>query len=124
MKKILLIFSFLVLFLASPALAESPKQWVVSSGVTTADGAVVTEACYLYGVMISTDATNAVTLDAYDNATTNTGTQPFPTWTVTTSATDRTQGLDFNPPVYLKNGLYTDFTCAGTFEAVFYYRKR
>ena len=104
MKKWILTVLALIL-LASPA-------WANSIG-NTADAAVTTGPGYLKGLIVHTDATNACTVSVYDN-TAASGTKLFSTWTVTTSATDRTQALSFDAhEVPYGTGLYVDITVGG-----------
>ena len=100
------IFAVLALILlASPA-------WANSIG-NTADAAVTTGPGYLKGLIVHTDATNACTVSVYDN-TAASGTKLFSTWTVTTSATDRTQALSFDDKeVPYGTGIYVDITVGG-----------
>ena len=124
MKKILLGI-LLVLFLASPALAESPNEWVTTSGVTTSDGTICDEACYLHKIVVSADGGSGVTTCVYDSTGDQSGVSVVPAWSVYMDTDgNTTYELDFDPPVYMKNGIVADFTCTGTFKAVFYYRKR
>lgn len=119
MKRYLILLAFVV-FVAA---AFMPPQGFVEPGsVLTSDGAAATEQGFLYGLVIMSDGTNAVTVDGYDNGTDASGTSIFPTWT--TNASSTAQSITWDPPVAYYNGLFFDFTCAGTFKAMIYKRDR
>jgi hypothetical protein len=104
MKKWIIAILALLVF-ASPS-------WANSIG-NTSDAAVTTGPGYLKGLIVHTDATNACTVSVYDN-TAASGTKLFSTWTVTTSATDRTQALSFDDnEVPYGTGIYVDITVGG-----------
>jgi len=102
MKKWIIAVLALIL-LATPS-------WANSIG-NTSDAAVTTGPGYLKGLIVHTDGTNACTVKAYDNATAASGAKLFSDWTVTTSATDRTQALSFDDKeVPYGTGIYVDIT--------------
>ena len=104
MKKWIIAILALLVF-ASPS-------WANSIG-NTSDAAVTTGPGYLKGLIVHTDGTNACTVSVYDN-TEASGTKLFSTWTVTTSATDRTQALSFDDKeVPYGTGIYVDITVGG-----------
>ncbi len=120
MKKCLL---GLLVFLMLCSFAFGADTWVRQSAAKTVDAAITTAAGRLYGIIAITDATNPATIAVYDNATAASGTVLIPTWTVTTSATDRWQMLQFNPGVQFVNGLYVDMTIgAGALTYMIYYQ--
>jgi len=97
------------------------NDYVNQSTEKSASASISTTSGYLYGITISTDATNAVAIDIYDN-TAASGTKLIQTMTITTSATDRVTSIGFNPPVEYRTGLYVSVTCAGTVGYMVYYR--
>jgi hypothetical protein len=99
------------------------KDWVRQSATQTGDAAVVTGPGVFHGIMVITDGTNAVTMDIYDNASAASGTKLIPTWTITTSSTNRAQTISFFPPVRFLNGIYVDITCAGTVAYMVYFNE-
>jgi succinyl-CoA synthetase alpha subunit len=119
MKKRILLVVAVALLVCATAYAQS---FVNSSGSKTATAAIFGEAGKLHGIVVSTDGTNAQTIDIYDN-TTNSGTKLIPTWIVTTSATDRTQSLGFYPPVNFSNGCYVVVSGSGAMSYVVYYSR-
>uniref|UniRef100_A0A6H1ZEA3 Uncharacterized protein n=1 Tax=viral metagenome TaxID=1070528 RepID=A0A6H1ZEA3_9ZZZZ len=94
---------------------------MLPSGSKSADALIQTGPGYFYGIAIATDATNAVTVSIYDNATTGSGTLLIPTFVATTSATDRTKSFFVFPAIRYENGIYVDITCAGTVGFEIYY---
>ncbi len=80
MKKLFCIIA-IILLLAGGAPAV---EWGRGSGSQTADALIYTGEGVFYGIMVATDATNAVTVSVYDG-TTATGTKLIPTSVVTTS---------------------------------------
>jgi hypothetical protein len=121
MKRLFVAILMVLFVLSVPANAFEPGEWATNSGQKTADTKILTGAGYLYGIMVVTDGTNAVTVDVYDN-TAGSGTLAVPSWTVTTSATDRAQFLPLNIPVGVDNGIYVDITTAGTVKYNVFYR--
>ncbi len=110
MKKILAIVLGLILLTAT-AWAVSPQKSVGN----TADKAITATGGYLKGIIVHTDGTNSVTLNVYDNATAASGNKLFSTWTVTTSASNRSATLSFDGQECLfVNGIYVDITTSGT----------
>lgn len=109
MRKIkgILISLVIIMLMAAPA-------WGKGTIGNTADALCATGTGYLRGILVHTDGTNAVTLAVYDN-TAASGTKLFSTWTVTTSATNRTSAIEFTEqecPFY--TGIYVDVTTSGT----------
>lgn len=87
----------------------------------TESAALVATGGKLYGLMVATDGTNAVTVDLYDNASAASGASLCPTFVVTSSATDRVQYFPF-PGVRFKNGVYASVTLgAGSCSFMAYY---
>jgi hypothetical protein len=102
--------------------ATANAQTCVSSGSKTASALIVTDTGSICGIAVSTDGTNAQTVDAYD-AVSATGTKLIPTWVVTTSSTDRTQTYWFMYPVSFTTGLYVNVSGSGTMSYVIYYKR-
>ena len=89
----------------------------------TADAAITASSGFLDGLIIHTDGTNSVTVAVYDNATAASGSKLLSTFTVTTSASNRTTTLSFNDfECLFFNGIYVDITTAGsvTYDVYFY----
>lgn len=82
-----------------------------SSGLKTADAAIMAKPGYFGGLFVMTDGTNAATAVAYDNATTNTGTELAKL--VVPGATLFAQEVPPAPGVYCSNGIYVDMTVGG-----------
>ena len=106
--KRLLVALLLTLFITSMAWADQ------RSVGNTADAAITAGAGYLSGIIVHTDASNSCTFDIYDHATAASGNKLLSTWTVTTSATNRTTTLSFDDEecIYV-NGIYIDITVSG-----------
>ncbi len=117
MKRILAVIVFLLLF----ALPARGVEWCNSSGDLTADSLVMVGSGSFYGLGVTTDGVNAVTVSIYDSATAATGKLLFPTFVVPVSPATGT--LNINPPVRFENGLYIDITCGGTVHYVVYYSR-
>ena len=93
------------------------------SAVQTATANVLTGKGALYGILIATDGTNAVTLDIYDGTSTA-GTKLMPQVVITTSATNRGAAIDFGESgVGFATGIHVVATCAGTVGYTLYYEK-
>ena len=91
------------------------------SGEKTDDAKITTGYGYFRGIMLITDGSNSVTVDIYDN-TSATGRKLIPTWTVTTSSTNRAQALAFDKEeLYYYSGIYVDVTTSGTVTYMIYY---
>ena len=101
------------------------KEWCESSGVKTASAEISDEACYFYGIVITTDATNDATVSFYDSED-NSGTKLLPDM-VFASATDlRDHKILLPYPIAFSTGLYIGLSVAGQGSAsyVALYRKR
>ncbi len=125
MNKILLrsiLVSVFIMF-SSTVFAFEPGEWARNSGQKTDDALILTGDGYLYGIMVVTDGTNPITIDAYDN-TSGSGTRIFPSWTVTTAADDRAQYLPLNIPIGVNTGIYIDITTAGAAKYNVFYREK
>lgn len=90
----------------------------------TSDGICAVGSGYLRGILVHTDGTYAVTLNVYDN-TAASGTKLFSTWTIPTSATNRTSAIDFaERECPFTTGVYVDVTTSGTVTYDCYYTAR
>jgi hypothetical protein len=116
MKKIFMAL-MVVLLVAGIAFAQ---QYAIPSGSKTGSALIYTGAASITGIAVSTDGTNAQTVDVYD-ALSATGTKLIPTWTVTTSSTDRMQTIGFYPPVKAGTGIYVNVSGSGTVAYEVYY---
>lgn len=108
-KRIIFGVAMAVMLICAIAYAQ---PYVSSSGSNAASAVIFTGPGNLHGIVVSTDGTNAATIDVYDN-TSAAGTKLVPTWVVTSSATDRTQTLGFYPPVRFEKGCYVNLSVAG-----------
>jgi len=89
----------------------------------TASACILESKGLFYGILLTTDATNAVTLDIYDS-TTASGTKIIPTSTITTNSADRLRSLSFALPLHVSNGIYVNVTCSGTVTYMVYFEER
>jgi hypothetical protein len=119
MKKRILLVVAAALLVCATAYAQS---FVNSSGSKTASAVIYNGAGSLHGIAVSTDGTNAQTVDIYD-ALSATGTKLIPTWVVTTSSTDRTQYYGFYPPVRYETGCFVNVSGSGTMAYVVYFSR-
>ena len=117
MKKLAYILVALFL-LAVPVMAAS---WVQHSTEKTADALIDTGKGTFHGILVTTDGTNAVTVEIYDGLVAAGGTQLIATWEITTSSTNRGASLSMDPPVKYDTGLFIDITCSGTVQYMVYY---
>ncbi|MFA5240627.1 MAG: hypothetical protein WC476_13105, partial [Phycisphaerae bacterium] len=92
----------LVIVCCCPAFAIDS---MTASGVYSADALAQPGPGYFYGIALTTDGTNAVTVSVYDNATTNSGKLIIPTFVATTSATDRVKSFFLFPAARYENGV-------------------
>jgi hypothetical protein len=118
-KRMIIGVAMAVLLVCATAYAQ---QFINSSDQKTSSALILLGKGKMHGIIVSTDATNAQTFDAYD-AVSATGVRLIPTWTVTTSATDRTQSISFYPPVNFETGLYINQSGSGTGKYVVYYSR-
>jgi hypothetical protein len=107
--------------LLSVSIAWGISDFSQQSATQTGDAAISTSPGYLHGIVVMTDGTNAVTVEIYDNKSAASGTKMIPTWTVTTSNTNRSQSYSIEPPVKYTQGIYVDVTCAGTVSYMVYF---
>ena len=113
----------IVIVLLLPVVAGAQPwrpHWVEKTAELDADAAAVTGHGVLYGIILATDGTNAVTVSIYDN-TSGSGTELIPTIVIPTSATQRTSSIGFGIPVHFATGCYVDITTAGTVGYMVYY---
>ena len=90
---------------------------MIPSAVKTVSALISGRPGYVYGISVTTDGSNACTIDLYDNMA-GSGTKVVPTWTV--PATPVSQAYSFNPPIKLSTGLYVSVTTSGTISYVVY----
>jgi len=117
MKKFWLTTIFIALTL--PAFATTT---MVQSADFTADAAVCTTKGVFYGLWVTTDGANSVTVTVYDNDTAASGRTIFPTTVLPSASDNRAQALSFNPPIKYNSGIYVDITTSGTATYKVYYR--
>ncbi|MCP4488986.1 MAG: hypothetical protein GY820_16990 [Gammaproteobacteria bacterium] len=122
MRNKIFIIILALLLLASPVLAADKTR---TSGENTADAAITTDPGKFRGILVATDGTNEVEVSIYDNASAASGTELIPTTVITTSDTNRAQGIFLPFEVEYKNGIYVDVTLgAGTVGYVVYYQNK
>jgi len=99
------------------------SEYMLMTAEKTADSAAVTGAGYFYGITVTTDGTNAVTMDVYDN-TAASGTKLIQTVVFPTSAMARGGAIGWDPPLPFNTGVYVDVTVGGggTVKYMVYYR--
>ncbi len=95
----------------------------VPASVYSADQLVRTGRANLYGILVATDGTNAVTIDVYDSLS-GSGTKVIPTIVIPTSATMRGTAINFENPVQIRTGIYVDVTTSGTVGYTVYYNTK
>ena len=88
------------------------------SALKTADALIRTGWAEFFGITITTDGTNVVTVDIHDGTTTS-GAKICPT--LTFPATPVTQSFGIAPGVECSNGIYVNITTAGTCSYTIYY---
>lgn len=117
-----ILWSLALLWLLSSGMIWWPSNAMAdATAEKDADALIATGYGYFRGIMIITDGTNAVTVSIYDN-TAASGRELIPTWTVTTSATDRAQAISFaKEELYYYVGIYVDITTSGTATYMIYY---
>ena len=121
MKKFLFILIFVFVFIF-PLLVFADSFDISSASTQTSNAAVMDNAGYLKGFLITPDGSNDVTVVFYDNASAASGTQLTPSMTF--AGDGGTQGIAFPAYIQCKNGIYVDITTAGTVEYTVYYRDR
>ena len=118
MKKL---FVCLVLLLMPVVAMGFTDSYMNHTGEKTADGSIMAEPGYLYGLIVVTDGTNAVTMDIHDHASSTSGNKIVPTMVF--AATPRVQSVSFDPPLYCMYGVYVNLTTSGTVAYMGYFRK-
>ena len=90
-----------------------------SSGAQTASAVIKAAEGQLFGLLVQTDGTNAVTITVYDNPAAAAGKQLIPTLVIPTSATDRQRLIILPVPILAKLGIYVSGSvAAGAFSYV------
>lgn len=91
------------------------------SDVEAASASVVSGDCVFHGIVVSTDGSNDVTLDIYDN-TVASGNRLIPNNTVIT-ASQRAWSFSVDPPIWCRHGIYVNVSVAGggTCKYIVYY---
>ena len=121
MKKRTILIVMALLLIPLAALSFTPKLWMrVSTGNIT-HAALQTKAGYFYGIIVHTDGTNAVLLNVYDNDDDSTGNKLVADWVVTTSSTDRTQSISYDPPIPYEDGIFTGVSTSGSVSYDIYF---
>jgi hypothetical protein len=108
MKKTIIISMIVLMLTISIAIAKEWRTYGLAE--ITADGAAMTELCYIGYVEIITDGTNDAKVILYDNASAASGTVIFE-GTVTGSC--HFGGHEWTNPRRCANGIYVDITGTG-----------
>jgi len=114
MKKLLSIVLFCLLMFGGVAYAKDIKPTTEQDSAA----AVFTGPGFFAGISITTDGTNNVSVDIYDN-TAASGKQL--TQTLVFIGTDRVRTFSVGNLIKVDNGIYVNLTCSGTYEYVVYY---
>ncbi len=89
-----------------------------------ASAAVLVGTGLLDAIAFKTDGTNNVTVNVFDNNAAS-GKRLIPADTiVTTSASNRTASIVFDPPMLYSDGVYVQVTTAGAVGFMVYHRRR
>jgi hypothetical protein len=115
-KRMILWVAMAALLVCATAYAA---ERVNGSGEKSADALIHAGEGGFQGITFALDGTNACTVSVYDN-TSAAGTLLMPTTVMPTSATQRSVGFYFNPPVQYNTGIYVDITSSGTCSFVVY----
>ena len=114
MMKILKLIFLIIVIAASCSQSQAFDGVCQGSAEKSADASIFDGAGYILGIMMATDGTNDVTVDIHDNATSATGKNLIPTTVMTTSASNRSTAIAFDPPIAYYNGIYVNITTSGT----------
>jgi hypothetical protein len=118
MKKLIAVLA-IVLMLFGIAFAA---DWVKGSGNKTASAAIYSGEGVLEGVIVTTNGSDAVTLNIYDNASAASGTKLIPPTVITSSTIDRIQAIKIpGGAIRFYNGVYVETSCSSTYNYVVYY---
>ena len=118
----------MALLLIIPLAAQGffPKLWMrISAGNTSNNKNIIPKPGYFYGMIVHTDGSTGVEINVYDASDSTSGlTLLIDSWTVTTSSTDRTQSISFDPPVNAEFGIHVDISneTGGTITYDVFYR--
>ena len=108
----------ILLLLATGAMAFKASR--VSSN-QTASAAITTTGGYFHSILFSAVSAYDVTVDVYDNATTNSGRKLMPTATIKTTSTSRERAFSFDPPVEYFDGIYVNITTSDTLNYMVFF---
>jgi hypothetical protein len=89
-----------------------------SSGNQTASAVIKAAEGQLFGLIVQTDGTNAVTITAYDNPAAASGKQLIPTLVIPTSSIDRQRLIILPVPILARSGIYVSAATAGAVSYV------
>ena len=125
-KRTIILAMTLLLIIPLAAQGFFPKLWMrVSAGNTTTNNSIIDKPGWFYGLVVHTDGSTGVEINVYDTSDT-TADQAFliDSWIVTTSSTDRTQSISFEPPVNAEFGIHVDVSneTGGTITYDVFYR--
>lgn len=126
MKRIFLIGAMILCFAVSANAQDLDWGWGVETSTQfTANTQRIAEGPgVFYGISVSTDGTNAVTVDVYDSLEGTATKKLIPTWTVTTSATDRAQKWPEFPGVRYYVGIFVIVSTSGTVKYTVKYKPK
>lgn len=91
---------------------------IISSGLKSADAAILATPGLLHGVMVISDATNVASVVVYDNASAASGTA-LAKLSIPASTT-APQTIMFNVPIACHNGIYADVAGTGANYIVYF----
>ncbi len=111
-KLALIVFSVLIVFATAYG-----QVGLRTTGLLTADTAVLAKAGYFYGIEVITNGVDDSTVIVYDNASAATGTVIFK---AKVAAASNFGGGIFNIPIEVKNGIYVDITSVSPNFIVYY----
>lgn len=110
-----LFVSIMLILLLTTSVLAAPAS--LSSGLKTADAAIVTTSVLVTGVLIITNGTDNAAIIVYDNASAATGTVLFKG---TVAGAANFGGATWETPVRAKNGIYVDITGTDAAYIIYY----
>ena len=114
-KSLIAVIIIMIALIASSVFAArlfSGRPTYMWTATATSSAAAVTGQGIMAGICVTTDGTNAVTFNFYDNTSAAEGTFHLPTNYII-AASPRYQCFGFDPPSYFGTGLYVSVSVAG-----------
>ena len=96
----------------------TPLEYQKRSGILYQTGPIFHGETVLTGCLFIPDGTNDITLDIYDGYDTS-GEKITPT--ITIDGTRKYFGINFSPGLLVRDGIFFDITCAGSYNYQVYY---